>query len=167
MLCSKWFTLIAVSLLTLQVHAMNCTDPVEDCSGNGYCLSPRACRCFDNYITFPAKNQVPQCNYKQTTALAPFLLQFFLGWFTGVGPFMLGQYPFAIAELLVCTPLMCILCGAVFKFMNHDKDFMAMCSYCLSCFCVLAIFGLWISSLIFIGTFQWTDVNGAPISNWT
>ncbi len=155
----KSISICLVFLLALvPVYGFNCTNALIDCSNKGVCADSRTCICNDGYITFQ-NNPVVQCNYKQTKIIGPFLAQFFIGWFTGVGCFMLHELGYGLAQLLIF-----VLCPVVFyrlaKYgMDNTGMFIAVASF-------LTLDALWITTLVKIGTFQFTDANGAPMVDW-
>jgi hypothetical protein len=154
------------------VSAYNCSDAVVDCSGRGVCLPNTECLCNDGYITWP-KDNVYQCNYKQTKKLGPFLCQFFIGIATGCGAFMLGEYTYAVSELLLFVILVFTLCSICCCFMHSDSEhvskhveYITVCLHCTVMLSVLIIFALWLSVIIFISVGGFTDKNGAPLGEF-
>jgi len=139
----------------------NCTNPVVDCSGRGQCLNANACLCDDNYITFPSDNQY-ECNYKQTTRLAPFLLQFFLGGFTGCGAFMLGEN--AWGGGMIATVWGGVIILVVSSTIGNKGEVLVPCFTCLW---ICLTICLHVSILVFIGNGDFTDRDGAPMGSWT
>lgn len=162
--------LIFLFLLFVSVSAYNCSVPIIDCSGRGQCIPiTKTCLCDDGYITWPSDNTY-ECNYKQTKKLGPFLCQIFIGWFSGCGAFMLGQYDYAITELLLFILFLVSLCIHVCL---HDliqgnklNIKIAACGIIgnsLALLLPLIIFALWIAVIVFGG---FNDKNGAPLGDF-
>jgi hypothetical protein len=159
---------------------MNCTNAYLQCSGNGMCTDPvgftnnltnSTCYCANNYITWPAE-AYPECNYAQTKRLLPFLLHLFLGPYTGVGAFMLGEVGVGVAEVVIfffgLLPL-CIYCICI----EGDVDTTNpkhTCGECVKLVYILiwifVITGIYIGVLVNIGTAVYTDKNNAPLGSW-
>ncbi len=139
-------------------QVFNCTNALVDCSARGICANSDLCVCNDGYITYRNTPNV-QCNYQQAKVLGPFLAQFIIGWFSGAGCFMIHEIGFGVSQILVFwVPL---LVNTFFKKrIDEDKE------YYLTWFYVLAITALWVTSLVMIGSFQFTDKNGAPMIAW-
>jgi hypothetical protein len=155
------------------VNALNnCSDPIIDCSARGVCLPNKSCLCNDGYITWPTNNEY-ECNYKQTKKLGPFLCQFFTGFATGCGAFMLGQYDYAISELLLFVlflTMLCAICCLLVRTESDNESKRVMCAYafvqCTLLLTLLIEFALWFSTIIFIIVGGFTDKNGAPLGDF-
>lgn len=109
-------------------------------------------------MTFPADSPY-QCNYKQTKRLVPFLLQLFLGLFTGVGSLMLGQLAYGVSQVLlfwIGFVLFTVLIA------TQSKEL----ATCYACMALCAIIGLEVTILVKIGEGSFTDKNGAPMGGW-
>lgn len=138
----------------------NCTEAgvVSNCSFRGVCYpSSGQCVCNEGYTSFPKSNQLqgPQCNYKQKSRLVPFILHIIVGWCTGLGSFLLAEYAYGAAQLVTfwCA-VACIPC--VF----HVMELGIVLVFCTGS----AAAGVWITVLVKIGTADFSDANGAPLS---
>lgn len=149
------------------ISALNCTNPVSDCSGRGVCYpDDRGCLCNDGVVTYP-ENNYPQCNYKQTVRLPAFLLHLFFGWFTGCGSFMLGENVYGIAQICLFWIGLCPLCVMVFAMWDSDNNIVLACiSVCYPVIWTISTMGLWIAVLVLIGEGEFSDKNGAPLGDW-
>lgn len=150
--------LVAASTAAL---ASNCTQPVLDCSGRGQCVpSSSDCFCDDGYVTHPP-DAVPQCNYKQTSRLAPFLVSLFVGPYTGAGYFMIGQTGLGVGQLLLFWGGLFVgfLLGLIF---GKEWDCAVFVFNLFVSFGVIAFF---IASLVQIAQGM-DDGDGVPLGGW-
>lgn len=175
-----WCTsLVAIGVLSnsLLAQAANCTSQaLTPCSGHGVCLDPPSdasnatgshCLCFAHYLTWP-EDQVPGCNYRQWPRLVPFLLQLFLGWFSGAGVFLCGQVGYGVLQLLWCWCGLVPLCVASYLPSEH-RPWCHGTSAPASCYVglwLLAVVVLNVVLLVELGTGELTDYNGAPLGDW-
>jgi len=145
----------------------NCTD-YSDCNYNGVCTKEKTCRCNDGYITFPEDNE-SGCNYKQKNTLTAFLLQFFLGGFSGAGYFYLDVIPYGVGELFlfwgfffcICIFACCLIASV--KNGNDDNTCLSILVSLFGCLWIIGILVWWIYSLVTIANGSQLDGNGAPI----
>jgi hypothetical protein len=101
----------------------------------------------------------PECNYKQTKWAAPFLLQFFLGFPTGCGAFMVGREDYGGAELGLFWGGLILSCAVG----AWNKD----CGLCTYTVVTLTNLALWITILVKIGNQDFTDAQGAPLGEFS
>ena len=88
---------------------LNCSnyDKNEGCNYRGNCKSDGDCVCDDGYAT--SDDSQTQCDYKMKSRLIAFLLQLFLGAFSGAGEWYLGNVDYAIGQLLLCIGGFCFI----------------------------------------------------------
>lgn len=154
----------------------NCTNPYFQCSAHGGCTFPHGvnnpldshCYCDTNYITWP-EDHYPECNYHQKGRVLPFVLEIFLGWFTGVGAFVCGQVGWGIGQLLLCWLGLLPFCllGFIQGCRRQKFDCAELFVPCYQLLWMLAVVALEIATLVMIGDGRFKDENGAPMGDWS
>ena len=176
MLLCLLVSISTISTISTVSAASACSNNQIDCSGRGQCLNNSivnlsSCLCDDEYIRWPIGN-VFDCNYKQDRATVPFALHFVFGLPTGCGAFMLGENNWGISQVVIFWGGIVILCVVSCCLMategntqpGRTTENCVQCSvYCAALLWGLAVFAMWISVLVLIGTGKFTDENGAPI----
>ena len=159
------------AVIFAETQSFNCTPGPEsaECDYSGTCTTDgSSCICDSGHITFESDGSV-QCNYKQKSSLAAFLLQFFLGVEGGAGYFYLGKTVLGVGQLLLfwlgLIPVCLIMCG-VMGSSASGSDGVAACCGCLGvlytiCW-VCGTLAWQIYALVQIGTGNELDGNGAP-----
>lgn len=139
----------------------NCTDPLIQCNGHGYCNTNNTeCHCMDQYTTLVSPNGT-QCNYKRYRQVDLFCFQFFLGK-VGVADWIIGQYKIATGKLtltlvwLFFPNILSLLYGK-----NSDglDDFLQRIKIWRQTI-LFAIIVWWLISVIYYGMNKYIDQNG-------
>lgn len=133
----------------------NCTSAFQ-CNYNGICGEDHKCYCNNGYITY--KSDIG-CNYKQKSTLIAFLLELFLGPFSGAGYFYLGLNELGAGQLVYMWGGLCILQPFLAAISNNKNPF----PVCFTLMWVISIIFWWLYAIILIGKGQIYDSNGAPI----
>ena len=148
----KYLTVINGLNLTINY---NCTTNA-DCNYNGNCMNNHQCKCNDGYITFDSETQ---CNYKQKNTLTAFLLELFIGMYTGAGYFYLELNYLALGQLFYFWGGILVFC---FSSLCISSDFKIIIPILIFLWGIgIIMWWLYVVILIAKGTIR--DNNGAPI----
>jgi len=151
------------------------------CGGNGQCTNG-ICYCVSGYTG-------TNCSYHQKQQLVAFLLEFFVGSYTGAGSFYLGYTGQGVGKILLTwgsCAIICVLsifgaiafCGATACCaLCGGEDAAALCGGCLggvmvtlgSILALAAFIAAWIWSLVdwaLIAADELNDANGYPLESW-
>lgn len=155
------------------IRSKNCTNPMFDCNGQGYCLGSN-CVCNDYWATEPNNTIGQQCTYKRKQQLIAFLLQLFFG-YVGAASFYIGNVSYGLGQmsLSVFCPLGLYCLFVFFQYLcscidDVDRKLIKHSKMCLSTYGLIyfGVFMWWIIDCANFGTNHYHDSNGFALVSW-
>lgn len=163
------------SLSNIPINCTNTNYLSPECGYKGICLPNGACKCDENYATFP-RNHPVQCNYEKKKTSTMFWLSLLVGHISGAGYWYVGYEDMAIAQIIISFfALIAYVFFSSFRSLRGKmkeknipselKTPLIVWGCCGCIFGIIAI-SLWVTSIISTLLYKYTDENDVVLSDW-